>query len=99
MKDTKAGVKSEFYGNEFETDSNNNLEVEVDDNKSYLPGPRNEFETNFNNNLEVEVAGNKSLLISTCLVEYNIPEDTKSMIEFNIICSSPLAKLVSATID
>lgn len=58
-----------------------------------------EFEIDYDNNLEIKIAGNKSLLPGLCSAEHNIPEDTVSMIEFNMIHSSPLIKPVSATID
>lgn len=97
--DTKIGVKSEFYGNEFKMDSDNNLEVEVAGNKSLLPSFCNEFKTNHNDNLKVEVTSNKSLLPSPCLAKHNILENIASMIEFNIICSSPSTKLVFVIVD
>lgn len=60
--DIEADVESEFYGDEFETDYEDNIEFEVAGNKSLLPGP--------------------------CSAEHHIPEDTASMIEFNIMRSN-----------
>lgn len=97
--DTEADIESEFYGNEFETDSDNNLEVEITGNKLLLLSPRNEFETDCNDNVEIEVAGNKSLLLGLCSTEYNILEDSAYIIEFNIMRFSPPAKLAFAIID
>lgn len=85
MMDTEADIESESYGNKFETDSDNNLQVEVAGNKLLLPSPYNNFKTDHDNNLEVEVAGNKSFLLDSCSAEHNIPKDTASMIEFNMI--------------
>lgn len=71
-----------------------------------------EFEIDYKYNLESKVTHNKSLLLSSCLAKqyvlvlpnphpakYYILEDTVSIIEFDIMCLSPLADLVSATID
>lgn len=57
------------------------------------------FETDYKDNIEFEVAGNKSLLPGPCSAEHHVPKDTASMIEFNLIGSSPPAKPASATID
>lgn len=97
--DTETGVKNEFYSDKFKTNSDNNLEFEVAGNKSLLPSFYDEFKTNHNDNLKVEVTGNKSLLPSPCLAEHNILENIASMIEFNMICSSPSTKLVFAIVD
>lgn len=71
--DIEANVESEFWGDEFETDYEDNIKFEVAGNKSLLPGP--------------------------CSAEHYILKDITSMIEFNIIRSSPLAKPVFATVD
>ncbi len=84
--DTEAGAENEFYADEFETHHEDNLESEVTHNKSLLPGPRS---------AEQHVP----MLPGPCPAEYHVPEDIASMIEFDIMRSSPPANPVSATID
>lgn len=59
---------------------------------------RDKFETNHKENSKFEVVSNKPLLPSLCLAKQYIPEDIESMIQFNIIHSSPPVKPES-TID
>lgn len=82
---TEADIESEFYNNKFETDSGNNLEIEVVGNKLFLPGLCNKFKIDYDDNLEVKVADNKSFLLDLRSAKHNISEDTASMIKFNIM--------------
>ena len=83
--DTEAGVESEFYADEFETDDEDNLESEVT-RKSLLPGPRSAKQ-------------HVPVLPGPRPAEHHVSEDTASMIEFDMMRSSPPADPASATVD
>ncbi len=86
MMDIKAGAESEFYADEFKTDHEDNLKSKVTCNKSLLPGL-------------CSAEHHVSVLPSPRPAEHHIPEDTVSMIEFDMMRSSPLVNPTSATVD
>ena len=86
MIDTEASAKSKFSANKFKTDFKDNFESKVTCNKSLLP----RF-----------CSTEQHVLVLSCLcpAKHYVPEDTTNMIKFDIMHSSPLAKLISTTVD
>ncbi len=84
--DIEAGAESEFYADEFETDHEDNLESEVTRNKSLLPG---------------SCSAKQHVLVLPCPrpAEHHVLEDTSSMIEFVMMCSSLPADPASTNVD
>ncbi len=86
MMDIEIGAKSEFYADEFETNHDDNFKSEVTCNQSLLPGPHT-AEQHF------------PVLPGPRLAEHHVPEDTASMIEFDIMLSSSPTDPISVTVD
>ncbi len=84
--DTEAGVESEFYVDEFETDHKDNFESKVTRNKSLIPG-------------RCSAEQHVPILLGPRLAEHHVPKNTASIIELNMIHSSLPANSVSATIE
>lgn len=84
--DIEASTKSEFYVDEFETDHKDNLESEITCNKSLLSG-------------SCSAEQHILVLSDLCLAKHHVLKDIISIIEVDMMRSSPLGDSTSVTVD